>query len=318
MRLYELVLGIFIFSLSSLATAEPYKVAFIPKGATHVFWKEMARGAEEAAKELKIDMVWRGPSTEDGVEAQNGIMGIYIRSGYQGIILAPNSQSLLKDSIAEAVKAGMKIVVVDSPLSAKDPFTYVGTNNEKAGALAAKQAAKDTPKAKKILVFRYSQQHGSTTDRENGFLEAIKKLLPKAEVNDSFYSGTTVEAAESKLLEILGRQNDFDVIFTPNESGTEGVIKALKTLNLSDKVNHYGFDFTTSINAALKAGALRGVVIQDPFLMGQKGMKFMLDLIEKRPVPIKFETPALMVTGANLSSPVVKAKTDPFLNIGTR
>jgi len=320
MRLFVIVINVFMLFISSLANAEPYKVAFIPKGATHVFWKEMARGAEDVAKALNVDMVWRGPTTEDDVEAQNSIMGIYIRSRYHGLIIAPDSQTLLTKTIADAVKEGMKIVVVDSPLSANNPnpYPYVGTNNEQAGALAAKQVAADYPKARKVLVFRYSESHGSTSERERGFITTIKKLLPKAEVNASFYSGVTVEGADAKLQEILGREADFDVVFTPNESGTEGAIKALKALKLSDKVSHYGFDFSVSINEALISGALRGVVIQDPYLMGQQAMKFMLDAIEKRPVPLKLHTPALMVTAKNIASATVKAKTDPFLNLRPR
>jgi len=312
------ILYLLLLALSNLAQAEPFKVAFIPKGDTHTFWTEMARGAGAAAKELKIDLDWRGPMDEEGIEAQNGIMNIYLRAKYDGIILAPNSPTQLMPTITQASKAGMKIIVVDSPLTAGAAFPYVGTNNEKAGGLAAQQAAKDFPQARKILLYRYSYNHGSTTEREKGFLETIRKLLPNAVVNDTFYSGVTVRDSISRLKEIFLTQNDFDLIFTPNESGTEGTIKALKDMGLAGKVNHYGFDFNEPINEALKANALRAVVVQDPYLMGKMSMKLMLDALKKRPVPMIYETPAVVVTSKNLSSPVVKEKTDPFLKISGR
>lgn len=44
-----------------LAMAESKRVIFIPKGSTHVFWKEMARGAGDFARQNGVTLVWRGP-----------------------------------------------------------------------------------------------------------------------------------------------------------------------------------------------------------------------------------------------------------------
>jgi ribose transport system substrate-binding protein len=318
MRLIHLLLFIIALQLVGHVIAAPYKVVFIPKGATQVFWKEMARGAEDAAKNLHIQMVWRGPSKEDGVEAQAHIIDYYIQQKYSGIILAPNSPNKLNKAIRESTKKGIKVVIVDSPLAEQNSLPYIGTNNKEAGALAAAQAAKDFPQVKKILLFRYSPQHGSTSEREKGFLENIHKQLPNAEIIDSQYAGITMQEAESNMHAILTKIPNIDLIFTPNESSTEGTVRALKAKNLAGKIRHYGFDFNHKINEAIKNGSLNGVVIQDPYLMGQKAMHTLFELIENKQIPALLETPAIVITHKNMNKPEIRAKTEPFLKLYAR
>ncbi|NHQ86435.1 substrate-binding domain-containing protein [Iodobacter sp. HSC-16F04] len=306
------------YLLAAAATAAPLKAVFIPKGATQIFWKEMARGAEDTARNLHIEMVWRGPSQEDGVDAQARIIDFYIQQKYSGIILAPNSTAQLDKPIREAINKGIKVVIVDSPLTGQNTLPYVGTNNKEAGALAAAQAAKDFPQTKKILLLRYSAQHGSTTERETGFLDSIHKLLPNAEVIDTQYAGISMQAAESTANALLSRIPDIDLIFTPNESSTEGTVRALKAKNLAGKTHHYGFDFNHKINEAIKDGSLNGAVIQDPFLMGQKAMRTLFELLKNKQTPALLETPAIMITTKNINNPEIRLKTDPFLKLYPR
>ena len=40
-------------------------IAVIPKGTSHVFWQMIHGGAEKAAQELGVTVIWRGPLRED-------------------------------------------------------------------------------------------------------------------------------------------------------------------------------------------------------------------------------------------------------------
>ena len=59
--------------LATLAMAAPtallaqanFKIAVIPKGTTHEFWKSIHAGALKAAKELNVEIIWKGPLKED-------------------------------------------------------------------------------------------------------------------------------------------------------------------------------------------------------------------------------------------------------------
>ena len=46
------------------------RIAVIPTGSTHEFWKSVQAGADEAGKELGVEVVWKGPMKEDDREDQ--------------------------------------------------------------------------------------------------------------------------------------------------------------------------------------------------------------------------------------------------------
>src|SRR5213593_4538880 len=55
-------------------------IAVIPKGTSHVFWQSIHAGAEKAAQELGVTVVWRGPLREDDRSSQvNEVQGFITR-----------------------------------------------------------------------------------------------------------------------------------------------------------------------------------------------------------------------------------------------
>src|SRR5204863_7212325 len=66
-----------------------YKIAVIPKGTSHEFWKAVHAGAEEAAKDLGVEIIWRGPQREDDQDDQIKEVENFTSQGVDGICLAP-------------------------------------------------------------------------------------------------------------------------------------------------------------------------------------------------------------------------------------
>ena len=64
-------------------------IAVIPKGTSHVFWQSIHAGAIKAARELDVDIVWRGPLREDDRDAQVTEVEGFVSRGASGIVLAP-------------------------------------------------------------------------------------------------------------------------------------------------------------------------------------------------------------------------------------
>ena len=42
-------------------TESPLEIAVIPKGTTHEFWKSIHAGAQQAASETGVEILWKGP-----------------------------------------------------------------------------------------------------------------------------------------------------------------------------------------------------------------------------------------------------------------
>ena len=91
-------------------------IAVIPKGTTHEFWKSVHAGANKAAKELDVDVIWKGPLKEDDRDSQINTVEDFITRGVSGIVLAPLDDTALQGPVANAGRAGIPVVIIDSGL----------------------------------------------------------------------------------------------------------------------------------------------------------------------------------------------------------
>ena len=71
------------------------KIAVIPKGTTHEFWKSVHAGANKAGQELGVEIIWKGPVREDDRDEQIKVVENFIASGVSAIVLAPLDDTAL-------------------------------------------------------------------------------------------------------------------------------------------------------------------------------------------------------------------------------
>jgi ribose transport system substrate-binding protein len=293
------------------------RVAIIPKGTTHEFWKSVHAGGVKGAQEYKVDLVWKGPLKEDDLKAQIEVVQSFVAQRVAGIVLAPLSDKALKNPVRAAVAAGIPVVVFDSSLAGNAHSSFVATDNRAAGALAGKHMAKILGGKGKVVVLRYQEGSASTMNRERGFLEAVRKAGGLQIVSDNQYGGATTESAFATSESLLGAHSaasgGIDGVFTPNESTTFGMLLALRKNNLAGKIRFVGFDASDKLIGGLEQGHLDALVLQNPFNMGYLAVKTIAAVLRKQPFEKNIDTGSTLVTLENLASPTVQALIHPDL-----
>ena len=299
------------------SAAARLKIAVIPKGTTHEFWKSVHAGAVKAAKEVDVDIVWKGPLKEDDLKAQVDVVSTFVAQGVNGIVLAPLNDTALRAPVKQATSAKIPVVVFDSDLQGDDHVSFVATDNVAAGKLAGDQIAKLVGDKGNVVVMRYQEGSASTQNREKGFLDAVKAKPAIKVVSDNQYGGATTESAfskgESLLLAQKAETGAVNGIFTPNESTTFGMLLALRKSNLNKKMKFVGFDASEKLVGALRDGDVDGLVVQNPFNMGYLAVKTMADHLRGKKVEKRIDTGARLVTKENLEDPAVKEIMQPDL-----
>src|SRR5262245_43032187 len=107
--------------LSTTAAEKNYTIAVVPKGTTHEFWQAIHAGAVKAQRELagqgtKLEVIWKGPLREDDRDQQIQVVENFMTRRVSGIVLAPLDFQALAKPVANAVAAGVPVVVMDSDL----------------------------------------------------------------------------------------------------------------------------------------------------------------------------------------------------------
>jgi ribose transport system substrate-binding protein len=293
------------------------RIAVVPKGTTHEFWKAVHAGAAKAGKELGVDIVWKGPLKEDDLKSQVDLVQSFTAQGVAGLVLAPLNDSALVTPVKAAVQAGVPVVIFDSDLKGQAHASFVATDNRAAGRLAGEKLGALLGGKGNVIVLRYQEGSASTHNREEGFLEAIRKFPEIKLLSDNQYGGATTESAFSASENLLIAQNagkgQLQGVFCPNESTTFGMLLALEKAGLAGKVRFIGFDSSTKLVEGVKAGKIDGLVLQNPFNMGYLGVKTLVMHLKKQKVESRIDTGASLVDKANMEQPDMKALLSPPL-----
>jgi ribose transport system substrate-binding protein len=290
-------------------SAKSYTIAVIPQGSTHEYWKSIHAGAAKAAQELgaqgtAVNIIWKGPLREDDREQQTQVVEGFISQNVSGIVLAPFDSHALVRPVEEAAAAGIPTLVVDSALDTQKIVSFVATDNKSGGALAADQMGKLLNGKGKVLLLRYQEGVASTRAREDGFVEKLSSAYPGIElISSNQFAGPTRETAKQASENLLTRYaGQIQGVFTPNESSTAGMLLALQDINRAGKVAFIGFDVSETFIDAMRSKQLQGIVVQNPFRMGDLGVRTLVDHLQGKTVAKRIDTGVMLVTPDNMEN----------------
>jgi ribose transport system substrate-binding protein len=294
-------------------------IAVIPKGTTLEFWKSVHAGAVKASRELGVEIVWKGPLKEDSREEQIKVVEDFISRGVSGIVLAPLDDTALRVPVSDAARSGIPVVIIDSALKGTEFISFVATDNENGGRMAAEHLAKLLGDKGRVAVLRHIEGSASTNAREKGFLEAMGAHQGIAVVSSSQYGGVTTESAYQASENLLAAHTKtgrlaLDGLFCPNESTTFGMLRALQDAKLAGSVKFVGFDSSDKLVVALRQGEISALVLQRPFDMGYLGVKTVAEHLKGSNVPPRIDTGASVATSKSMDSPEIRELLSPDLS----
>ncbi len=281
----------------------PLEIAVVPKGTTHEFWKAIHAGAEKAAAEFGVEVIWQGPQKEDDRQLQIQVVQNLISRGVDAIVLAPLDSRSMARPVEAAVARGIPVVIIDSGLESDAQSSFIASNNYEGGRIGGKYLAEVIGGKGKVVLLRY---------QERGFLDALNEYAPDAELLiDNMYAGATMAKALQVSQNILNRFTEIDAIFTPNESATQGMLRALETSGRTGDVMFVGFDVNQILLDAMRDGTLHGLVVQDPVGMGYEGVKAAVSIVQGETIPERMDTRTILVTPFNIDDAEIQELLHP-------
>jgi ribose transport system substrate-binding protein len=295
-------------------------VAVIPKGTSHQFWQSVHAGARKAARELDVDITWRGPLREDDRDSQVAEVENAVARHVSAIALAPLDESALAAPVQAAERSGVPVVIFDSGLKGSGFISFVATDNDKGGELAGEHLAKALGGRGKVILLRYAEGHDSTTRREAGFLRGVGAHAGIEVVSSNQYAGADVEGGYKRAEALLSRYKaadgslGVDGIFAPNESSAFAVMRVLKDNGWAGRVKFVGFDASDGLLAGLRDGAIDALVVQDPVRMGYLSVVTIVQHLRGQKVEARIDTGVHLVTRDILDRPDVQQLVHPDLS----
>jgi len=291
------------------------RIAVIPKGTNHEFFKAVHAGAQCAARELDVQIIWKGPQKEDDRAGQVRTVEDFVTKGVDGIVLMPLDRTALVRPAKQALERGIPVVIADSDLEWDGRVSFVATDNHRGGVLAGEQLAKFLGGQGRVLMMRYQEGSASTEKREQGFLDAIAEHPGLELISSNQYAGATIESAQKTAENLLNGFRDVDGIFCPNESSAYGMLRALVSSGRDGEVRFVGFDSSEKLVAGLREGHIDALVLQDPVKMGYEAVRALVRHLDGEQVKTRIDTGVAVATLENMQNPAVAELLSPDLSL---
>ena len=158
-------------------------VAFVSNNAFE-FWTFAEKGAQKAAKDFSVNLVFRKPAS-DSVAAQQEIIKSLITQDVKGIAISPNEPKNAQDFFKNEVFPKVKLVMVDNDIpDTSARLCYIGTHNYRAGRAAGDLVKKALPQGGEIAIFVGQTGATNAIERRQGVLDVLagKDLKEMGEV----------------------------------------------------------------------------------------------------------------------------------------
>ena len=286
-------------------------IAVIPKATSHLFFVSVHAGVRAAERDFGVETLWNGPEQETDYSRQIQITDAMVARGVDAIAISATDRDALIAPVRRAINAGIPVSVFDSGLNIDDYVTFVATDNYGAGRTAARKISELLSGKGQIAVIMQRPGGQSTTEREKGFEDTMRKEFPGIRIVASQFGMGDPAKSRSAAENILTAHPDLDAIFASAEASSIGAIQAIKSRDLARKIKLVGFDFSDSHREALEQGIMNATVVQDTYRIGYEAVHSLVMKLNHETPPKRIDLPGRVVTKTDLSNPELQKLLSP-------
>jgi ribose transport system substrate-binding protein len=305
---------------TALAQTKP-TVPIIVKDKTSPYWRAVLAGARKAGQDLGVNVIELGADSETDVNGQIGILANAVASTPAAIVIAPGPPAALGKPIDNAARK-VKIIGIDSDADSPAFTSFVGTDNVRAGSLAADILADQIKRTYAdaegdVAIITSSSGVASLDQRAKGFTDQIKTKYGALDIVSHKAGDGEVTTGFKLMMDLIASYPELRGVFVSNLVMAKGAAMALaekRTNKGGDLINLVAFDSDASLVQLLQDGTVAALVVQDPFRMGYDAVETALAASRGSTVPTNIDTGANLITKANMNSARSQELLNPKIN----
>ena len=241
------------------ATAAPAAVrtyVLVPKNLGNPYFDAANTGAQKAATELGVKVLYQGPTTADAT-AQITLLDSLIAQKVSGLAISADDADALVPTGKAAMAAGIPVVCWDSPISAGGRLTFVNqASTQGIGDVEVKMALDLTgPTGGEIAILSATAQ----APNQNLWIGIMKADLATPaysmlKLDTVVYGNDDDTTSYNQALALFKTYPNLKVIIAPTTVGIAASARAVKDQNLIGKVFVTGLGLPNQMRDYVKGG----------------------------------------------------------------
>lgn len=300
-RLYRFALLVAaLLPLSASAQGKKPTFVMVTK-AVHPYYEPCYEGFKAAAAKYGVKAERVDPQKME-LPLQVKSIEELIAQKVDGIALSAVDDAGLVSVIADATKAGIKVITFDAPAPSSSALTYIGTDNQTAGFEAGKKMAEVMKGQGKIVILQGGLGAANLNLRTQGFKEALAQHAPNVKVLEVVDTAGDFSVATNKTEALLQTYPDLTALFSVSAEGAPAAASVLKQQKKAGKILLAGFDDLKDTLKGIQDGTVTFCIVQKTFKMGWLSIEALLDATKGKTLPKVTDTGVLFVTKGNVGT----------------
>lgn len=261
---------------------EPLRFVMVTHGAAaDPFWSAVREGADQAASDAGVEVVYRAPETFD-LERMTALVTAAVEEAPDGLVVSIPNADAVAAPIRAAVDAGIPVITINSGFDigrSLGALLHVGQGEYEAGRVAgeAMRQAGGTV----ALCLNHELGNVALDLRCKGFIDGFGGSVEVLAIP------TNRDEAKKAIGDRLAENAAIDVVLALNASiGGESAIEAAEALPEGRSVRVGTFDVSDTVLRAVASGRAAFAIDQQPFLQGYLPIQYLALLKRRGVVPV--------------------------------
>jgi ABC-type sugar transport system substrate-binding protein len=251
--------------LASLVTAtaadSKLVVAMLPKSKGNAYFISCKVGADKAAKELGIQLLFDGP-TDSNAAKQNEIVENWITLGVDVIAVAAENKEGISTALRKAQKAGIKVLTFDADAMTDARSFFVNqATPEGIGQGLMDEAARLTNSEGEFAMIVASLTASNQREWQKHIEARLKEKYPKMKLVAVRPCDDLKDKAQSEATALLSANPKLKLIMAICSPGVPGAAEAVKQAGLTGKVNVMGLGLPNENKRYVHAGVTSSIIL---------------------------------------------------------
>jgi rhamnose transport system substrate-binding protein len=236
-------------------------VALMPKSKGNAYFVSCKQGADEAAKELGVELIFDGPTTPDPAK-QNEIVENWITLGVDVIAVACENKDGISTALRKAKQNGIKVLTYDSDSApdAREFFVNQATP-EGIGQGLMDEAARQCNEQGEFAIITASLTAANMNEWQKHIEARRASKYPKMTMVALRPCDDLKDKAQAEATTLLSAHPNLKLIMAICSPAVPGAAEAVKQAGKTGQVKVIGLGLPSENRMYVKEGVTQGVIL---------------------------------------------------------
>jgi ribose transport system permease protein len=277
-----------------------YKIGVLYPFLAAPFWANEAYGVMDQAQKDGVDVIWLSADGYDNIGKQNSQIEDLAARGVDALLVAATSASGTVPAVDRAAAKGIPVFAHVTSTASNRIVSTVVDDDEGIGRQQARFMGQALHGHGRVAMLNGPAAGEWSIRRVRGFKAVMAAQYPGIVIVAEKFGIPDRSDAQRLTEDLLTSTPDLDGIFTVADSLGLGAVDAARNAGRLDKLVITTTAFSKESLPALKSGALKVNVDENPVLMGRLALDNVVRGLNGQPVPKMLYVPSPAMTGADL------------------